>query len=171
MTNAWQRISGTVVEEFSDIGDLEQLTRVVLRLVLAAVLGGMLGLQRERNGKEAGIRTHMLVAAGSALFVLVPLQSGMDPDSVSRVLQGLLAGVGFLCAGTILKLRDEEQVRGLTTAAGIWMTAAIGMACGLGREMTAVLSTLLVLVLGILLLEGPIRRLGLRGDQVTTPET
>lgn len=169
MTNAWQRISGTVVEEFSDIGDLEQLTRVVLRLVLAAVLGGMLGLQRERNGKEAGIRTHMLVAAGSALFVLVPLQSGMDPDSVSRVLQGLLAGIGFLCAGTILKLQDEEHVRGLTTAAGIWMTAAIGMACGLGREMTAVLSTLLVL--GILLLEGPFRRLGLRREQDTTPET
>lgn len=158
--NALDTIRRTIAEEFSDIADLEQLTRVVLRLVLAALLGGMLGLQRERNGKEAGIRTHMLVAAGSALFVLVPLQTGMEPDSVSRVLQGLLAGVGFLCAGTILKLQNEEHVRGLTTAAGIWMTAAIGMACGLGREMTAVISTLLVLC--ILLLEGPFRRLGLR---------
>lgn len=157
-----ERIWAVVVAEFSDLGDVEQLTRLVLRLVLAAVLGGLLGLQRESQGKEAGIRTHMLVAAGSALFVLVPVQIGMDDDGISRVLQGLLAGVGFLCAGTILKLANEEQVRGLTTAAGIWMTAAIGMACGLGREMTAVLSTLFVL--GILALEGPFRRLGLRRE-------
>ncbi len=166
--SAWDTISTTIADEFSDIADLEHLTRMVLRLVLAAFLGGLLGLQRERNGKEAGIRTHMLVAAGSALFVLVPLQTGMDEDGVSRVLQGLLAGIGFLCAGTILKLQDEEHVRGLTTAAGIWMTAAIGMACGLGRETTAVLSTLLVL--GILVLEGPFRRLGLRKDQ-DSPES
>lgn len=160
--SGWQTIQNTIASEFSDLADLEQFTRVVLRLVLAALLGGMLGLQRERQGKEAGIRTHMLVAAGSALFVLVPLQTGMDDEGVSRVLQGLLAGVGFLCAGSILKLPQEEHVRGLTTAAGIWMTAAIGMAAGLGREMTAVLSTLLVLA--ILALEGPFRRLGLRKD-------
>lgn len=166
--NAWDTIQKTIASEFSDIADLEQLTRLTLRLVLAALLGGMLGLQRERQGKEAGIRTHMLVAAGSALFVLVPLQTGMESEGISRVLQGLLAGIGFLCAGTILKLPSEEHVRGLTTAAGIWMTAAIGMACGLGREMTAVISTLLVLA--ILALEGPFRRLGLRkGEQ--SPES
>jgi putative Mg2+ transporter-C (MgtC) family protein len=160
---AWDTIRNTIAAEFSDLNDLEHLTRLVVRLGLAALLGGLLGLQRERAGKEAGIRTHMLVAAGSALVVFVPVQSGMDPEAVSRVLQGLLAGVGFLCAGSILKLPTEEHVRGLTTAAGIWMTSAIGMAAGLGREVTAVVSTLLVL--GILLLIGPIRRLGLRHDE------
>jgi putative Mg2+ transporter-C (MgtC) family protein len=157
--NAWDRISATVVAEFSDLPDLESLTRVVLRLLIAAVLGGALGLQREYHGKEAGVRTHMLVAIGSALFVLVPLQAGADADGVSRVIQGVVAGVGFLCAGTILKVADsgEEQVRGLTTAAGIWLTAAIGIAVGLGRETTGVLCT--VLALAVLALEGPIRRL------------
>ncbi|HVE52080.1 MAG TPA: MgtC/SapB family protein [Ramlibacter sp.] len=163
MGTSWDTIQRTIAAEFSDINDLEQLTKVVLRLSIAALLGGLLGLQRERAGKEAGIRTHMLVAAGSALVVLVPLQAGLDPEGISRVLQGLLAGVGFLCAGSILKLPTEEHVRGLTTAAGIWMTSAIGMAAGLGRETTAVLSTLLVLL--ILNLIGPIRRLGLRHDE------
>lgn len=162
---AWDTIRNTVAAEFSDLNDLEQLTRVSVRLLLAAFLGGLLGLQRERAGKEAGIRTHMLVAAGSALVVVVPLQAGMGGEGISRVLQGLLAGIGFLCAGSILKLPTEEHVRGLTTAAGIWMTAAIGMAAGLGRETTAVLATLLVLV--ILSLIGPIKRLGLRHDEPT----
>lgn len=159
----WDTIRNTVAEEFSGLDDVEQLTRLVVRLGLAALLGGLLGLQRERSGKEAGIRTHMLVAAGSALVVFVPLQAGMDADGLSRVLQGLLAGVGFLCAGSILKLPTEEHVRGLTTAAGIWMTSAIGMAAGLGREVTAIIATLLVL--GILNLIGPMRRLGLRRDE------
>jgi putative Mg2+ transporter-C (MgtC) family protein len=153
-------ILATLVQEFSDLGDVRQVTQLLLRLVLAALLGGLLGLERERQGKAAGVRTHMLVAAGSALVVLVPLQMGMDEDGVSRVIQGLLAGIGFLCAGAILKNERDEQVQGLTTAAGIWMTSAIGVAAGLGREMTAALSTLLVLC--ILLLEGPIRRLGVR---------
>jgi putative Mg2+ transporter-C (MgtC) family protein len=150
----------TLVEEFSDLGDAAQVTQLLVRLLAAAFLGGLLGLERERHGKPAGIRTHMLVAAGSALFVLVPLQMGMDHEGLSRVMQGLLAGVGFICAGAILKLEREEQVQGLTSAAGIWMTSAIGVAAGLGREMTAFLSTLLVL--GILMLEGPLRRLGVR---------
>jgi putative Mg2+ transporter-C (MgtC) family protein len=119
-------------------------------------LGGLLGLQREQHGKEAGVRTHMLVALGSALFVLVPLQAGADPQDVSRVIQGVIAGVGFLCAGSIIRT-GEDHIRGLTTAAGIWLTAAIGVAVGLGRETTAVVSTLLAL--GILALEGPIGRL------------
>ena len=102
--------------------------------------------EREQQGKAAGVRTHMLVAIGSAMFVLVPQQTGIEPADMSRVIQGLVAGVGFLCAGTILKHgAGEQQVQGLTTAAGLWMTAAIGMACGLGREATAVLSALLAL--------------------------
>ncbi len=158
---AWETIQQTVVDEFSDLGDAGQVTRLVVRLLLAALLGGMLGLQRERQGKPAGIRTHMLVAASSALIVLVPLQAGMGDEAISRVVQGLLAGVGFVCAGAILKLEREDQVHGLTTAAGVWMTAAIGIACGMGRDLTAALSTLLVL--GILALEAPIKRLGLKG--------
>jgi putative Mg2+ transporter-C (MgtC) family protein len=153
--NAMERIAAKVASEFSDVPDLEAVTSVVLRLLVAALLGGLLGLQREHQGKEAGVRTHMLVALGAALFVLVPLQAGSDPADLSRVIQGVVAGVGFLCAGTILKT-GNDQVRGLTTAAGIWLTAAIGIAAGLGREATAALSTLLAL--GILALEGPLRR-------------
>ena len=74
--NAWDRIAATLASEFSDVADLESFIRVVLRLLIAALLGGLLGLQREQHGKEAGVRTHMLVALGSALFVLVPLQAG-----------------------------------------------------------------------------------------------
>ncbi|VTU22663.1 putative Mg(2+) transport ATPase [Variovorax sp. PBS-H4] len=142
----WDEVASTVVAEFSDVGDLTQLTRITVRLVLASVLGFVLGFEREQQGKAAGVRTHMLVAIGSALFVLVPQQAGIEPADMSRVIQGLVAGVGFLCAGTILKQgRDERHVEGLTTAAGLWLTAAIGMACGLGRELTAVLSALLAL--------------------------
>ncbi len=159
--SAWETIQQTVVDEFSDLGDAGEVTQLVVRLLLAALLGGLLGLQRERQGKPAGIRTHMLVAASSALIVLVPLQAGMGDEAISRVVQGLLAGVGFVCAGAILKLEREDQVHGLTTAAGVWMTAAIGIACGMGRDLTAALSTLLVL--GILALEAPIKRLGLKG--------
>ncbi len=149
---AWtDEVIRAIGSEFSDVADLAQLVRILVRLMLAAVLGFALGFEREQHGKAAGVRTHMLVAIGSALFVLIPQQSGIVPADMSRVIQGLIAGVGFLCAGTILKQgKDEQQVQGLTTAAGLWMTAAIGMACGLGREVTAVLSALLALaVLGI----------------------
>jgi putative Mg2+ transporter-C (MgtC) family protein len=145
--DAWQQISQTFVEEFSDLADVGQATRLVLRMTVAAVLGGLLGLEREQKGKAAGVRTHMLVAMGSALFVLISAQAGIVEADMSRVIQGLLAGVGFLGAGTILKGKDDEKVQGLTTAAGIWMTAAIGMAAGLGLEVTAVLSTLLALTI------------------------
>jgi putative Mg2+ transporter-C (MgtC) family protein len=141
----WTRILDTIASEFSDAIDPEQVTRILLRLLLAAVLGGALGYERERQGKAAGIRTHMLVAMGAALFVLVPQQGGMAVADLSRVIQGVVAGIGFLGAGAIIKNKSEENVLGLTTAAGVWMTAAIGIACGLGREMTAVLSTLLAL--------------------------
>jgi putative Mg2+ transporter-C (MgtC) family protein len=141
----WTRIADTVLAEFSDAGDPEQITRLLVRLLLAAVLGGLLGYEREHQGKAAGIRTHMLVAMGAAMFVLVPQQGGMVIADMSRVIQGVVAGIGFLGAGAIIKNRSEESVKGLTTAAGVWMTAAIGVACGLGREATAVISTLLAL--------------------------
>ncbi len=153
----WDVVAATVAQEFSDVGDVEQFTRLAVRLLVAAVLGGVLGLQRERHGKAAGVRTHMLVALGAALFVLVPQQWGMNEADLSRVIQGVVAGVGFLCAGSILKSNDDDQVRGLTTAAGIWLTAAMGVAAGLGREMTAALSA--GLALAILSMEGPLRSL------------
>jgi putative Mg2+ transporter-C (MgtC) family protein len=162
MGEAWDAAWRTVVAEFSDLGQVEQVTQVVLRLLVAAVLGGVLGLERERHGKPAGIRTYMLVSATSALIVVVSVQAGLNEDALSRVLQGLLAGVGFVCAGAILKLEREEQVHGLTTAAGVWMTAGIGIAAGLGREATAVMAALLVLA--ILALEKPVRRLGIKGE-------
>jgi putative Mg2+ transporter-C (MgtC) family protein len=114
----WDQFAQTAAAEFSDVPDVVQFTRLTLRLLVAALLGGLLGLQRERHGKDAGVRTHMLVALGAALFVLVPQQAGMEANDLSRVIQGVVAGVGFLCAGTILKSSDD-QVRGLTTAAGI----------------------------------------------------
>lgn len=148
MEGVWHTVWITLQAEFADIGDIREVTRITLRLLIAAVLGGMLGFEREQQGKAAGVRTHMLVALGAALFVLVPQVSGAQADAMSRVVQGVIAGIGFLCAGTILKGHADEagqHVKGLTTAAGLWLTAAIGVAAGLGREATAVLSTLLAL--------------------------
>jgi len=146
MSSWWQQIATTVASEFSDVPDVAQATRIVVRLGMAGLLGGLLGWEREHAGKAAGVRTHMLVAMGAALFVLVSQQAGIGPADNSRVLQGIIAGVGFLGAGTILKGDGENQVKGLTTAAGIWLTAAIGVAAGLGQEATAVLTTVLALV-------------------------
>lgn len=141
--DALATVAQAVAAEFSDIPDLAQLTRVTMRLLLAALLGGVLGFERSQQGKSAGLRTHMLVALGASLFVLVPLQAGVPFESVTRVLQGVIAGVGFLCAGTILKTESpqHEHIHGLTTAAGVWLTAAIGVTVGMGHEATAVLCT------------------------------
>jgi putative Mg2+ transporter-C (MgtC) family protein len=123
--------------------DARQFTRIVIRLLVAMLLGAIVGIQREQTGKPAGVRTHMLVALGAALFVLAPLETGMTSDDLSRVIQGLATGIGFIGGGAILKLSQEREIQGLTTAAGIWMTAAMGVAVGLGRIGMAVLSALL----------------------------
>lgn len=133
--------------EFADVPDAGEATRILVRLCMAVVLGGLIGYEREAAGKAAGLRTHMLVALGSALFVLVPLQAGVPLADMSRVLQGLIAGIGFLGAGAILKQSDEAHIKGLTTAASIWMVAAIGVAAGLGRETTAVIATVFTLII------------------------
>jgi len=130
-----------------DLTDLPHVARVTFQVVLAAVLGGVLGFERERKGKAAGLRTHMLVALGAALFVVAPRESGMNPDQVSRIIQGLVAGIGFLGAGAIVRADHETHNRGLTTAAGIWLTAAIGMTVGLGLEALAIVCTVLALVI------------------------
>lgn len=145
----WEAIWSGVHAEFSDLPGLTEITRVVLRLTMAAILGGLLGFEREKTGHSAGVRTHMLVAMGTAFFLLVPQQAGMTAEGLSRILQGITAGIGFIGAGAILKDTDTGKIRGLTTAAGIWMTAAVGMAIGLGREASAVLGTILsLLILG-----------------------
>ena len=143
----WQEIWNTVLSEFSDVPDAEQVTRITLRLLVAATLGGLLGYEREQQGKSAGVRTLMMVAIGAALFVLIPQQAGASSADLSRILQGLIAGVGFLGTGAIIMGNREVETRGLTTAASIWVTAAIGVAAGMGRETTAVLSTLIALLI------------------------
>jgi putative Mg2+ transporter-C (MgtC) family protein len=145
----WDRVLSTIADEFSDLG-VSELTSVSLRLLMALLLGAILGYERETRGAAAGLRTHMLVAMGSALFVLVSLQVEMPISDLSRVLQGIIAGVGFLGAGAILKMQSGE-ISGLTTAAGIWLTAAVGVASGLGLMATAVLSAILAWVVLALL--------------------
>ncbi|MBK5966277.1 methyltransferase [Thiocystis minor] len=147
MGDWWQAVIDTLVADFSDLPNAAEATRITVRLLIAALLGGLLGYEREQQGKSAGVRTHMLVAIGAALFVLIPQQAGVSEVEMSRVIQGVIAGVGFLGAGTIIKGGDDEHVRGLTTAAGIWLTAAIGLAAGLGRESSAILCTLLALLI------------------------
>jgi putative Mg2+ transporter-C (MgtC) family protein len=143
--NTWQEIGNVIRDEFSDIPDVNQFVRIVVRLLIAATLGGILGFEREQMGKAAGLRTHMLVALGAAMFVLIPKLAGTSDGDMARVFQGIVIGVGFLGTGTIIKGDDETQIEGLTTAAGIWLTAAIGIAAGVGRETTAIVSTLLAL--------------------------
>ena len=142
-----EEIWRTVVSEFSDVPDVSTITRITMRLVLAAVLGGILGYERERKGRSAGLRTHMLVAVGAALFVIGPTQAGMPIEDMSRVIQGIVQGIGFLGAGAIIVRTARKEVEGLTTAANIWATAGIGVIVGLGLEATAVLSAAIILII------------------------
>ena len=134
-------------EEFADFGQVEQLLGTGLRLLMAALLGGLLGYEREVKGKAAGLRTHMMVTLGAALFVM-PLQlDGAPHDALSRVVQGVAAGIGFLCAGTILKGDRSSQIKGLTTSASVWFSTAVGITVGLGYEGTAVLGVVFALLI------------------------
>jgi putative Mg2+ transporter-C (MgtC) family protein len=131
-------------ELIAGLPDSAQLARVTFRLAMAALFGAVVGWQRERVGKAAGLRTHMLVSLGAALYVIAPIEYGMANDALSRIIQGLVTGIGFLGAGAILKLTDQRLVKGLTTAAGLWLTAAVGIAVGLGRWGTAAVSVVLI---------------------------
>jgi putative Mg2+ transporter-C (MgtC) family protein len=111
--------------------------RVAWRLGGAAVLGGLIGAQREWAGKDAGLRTHTTVSLAAAAFVLVGVEAGGAEPDVATVIQGIAAGVGFLGAGTIMKKSENEEILGLTTAATIWLTAAIGVAAGAGHVFIA----------------------------------
>lgn len=127
------------------------------RLGAATLLGGAIGLERELKGHWAGLRTHIMVSIGCAIFVIGGLNlSGEQSEAVTRVIQGIAAGVGFLGAGTILKLNDKQEIKGLTTASSIWLAAAVGTVAGLAEYALAVASALVSLfVLGVL---GPIER-------------
>ena len=116
-----------------------------LRLLAAMAMGGLIGLERELRAKDAGLRTHFLVALGSALFTLVSQYGfGVDLKDSSRVAAQVVSGIGFLGAGTIIF--QKNVVHGLTTAAGLWVTAAIGLSCGTGMFAVAGATTVLVLL-------------------------
>ena len=119
-------------DELLTMPETGQVVRVTIRLVTAAVLGGLLGVERESVGKAAGLRTHMLVALGAALFVIAPAEAGLGEGDLGRIIQGIASGIGFIGAGAILKLIDHQEIQGLTTAASIWLTAAIGVAAAVG---------------------------------------
>lgn len=125
----------------------------LMRIFCAALLGGLIGLEREYRAKEAGFRTHLLVALGSAVFMIVSaygftdaLTNDLQRWDLSRVAAQVVSGIGFIGAGTIIFRKSENMVSGLTTAAGLWVTAAIGLACGGGMYILAFGSTVMVLL-------------------------
>jgi len=142
----WERVGAALARELSDLNGI-QTVHIGFRLLGALVFGGLLGWQREHVGKAAGLRTHMLVCLGSALFVAVPELSGIGHDGVSRVIQGLTAGIGFIGAGAIIKTETPVRIQGLTTAATLWFTAAIGVTVGMGRGATAALATAVAFII------------------------
>lgn len=138
-----------------DPATLRHMGDVLMRLVGAALLGGLQGVEREWLQKPAGLRTHMLVALGAAVFVLAPRETGVSDADLSRVVQGVAAGVGFIGAGTILKITATREIEGLTTAASLWLAAAVGLAVGAGLVWVPLVSS--VLALAILALARPAR--------------
>jgi putative Mg2+ transporter-C (MgtC) family protein len=154
LAEGWENIIGKVP-------DGVDVLRIGLRLLTAIFVGGCIGLQREVTHHSAGLRTHILVALGSAVLVIAGSQSAMSSGDVSRIIQGIVTGIGFLGGGAILKLTAEHEIRGLTTAATIWMTAAASVAAGLGRIITSLIALLFtMIVLGVLLKFE--KRLGMR---------
>lgn len=124
---------------------MADIWEVTIRLVVALLLGGIIGVEREFRAKDAGFRTHFLVSVGSALFCVVSQYGfGEELKDASRVAAQVVSGIGFLGAGTIIF--QKNVIRGLTTAAGLWVTAAIGLACGTGMLLIAAVSTALVLI-------------------------
>ncbi len=118
---------------------------MTLRLLLAAVLGGAIGYQRERAGKPAGFRTHMIISMGSALFTVVSIFGFTGPADPSRIAAGVVTGIGFLGAGAIIYHSRKDMVTGLTTAATVWAAAGIGLAAGTGLYIESIVVTALVL--------------------------
>jgi putative Mg2+ transporter-C (MgtC) family protein len=130
-------------ELVADLPDNVEAARILVRLFAALVFGGILGFERGRVGKAAGMRTHMLVTLGAALVVLMPQLTGMSSADLSRVIQGTLTGIGFIGGGVILKMSDQHRIIGVTTASSIWLTATVGVVAGTGRLGLAVAGTIL----------------------------
>ena len=144
------------------------LLDVLLRLLAAFVCGAVIGLNREFHRKPAGFRTFALVSLGSAIVVIV-MEGNGGPDAVSRVIQGILTGIGFLGAGVIFRRESPSKVSGLTTAAAVWLTAGLGVAAGLGQYPVALAGTVISLLL--LLLGGPFERLITGNRKKNDPES
>jgi putative Mg2+ transporter-C (MgtC) family protein len=134
----------TLHNVFGTLPDAGQWLRVCARLVAALLLGALVGVQRERQSKPAGVRTHALVTLATAIFTLIPLEAGMHIADLSRVIQGVATGIGFIGAGVILKLYTDREVIGLTTAATIWAATAVGIAVGLGHVALAAVGVALI---------------------------
>ena len=136
-----------VWDELTVLPDWEIALQVAIRIVIAAILGGAIGLEREMKRKAAGLRTQMLVCMGATIVIVVARVDGIPLNEISRIIDGILTGIGFIGGGVILKLTLTREVQGLTTAASIWTTAAIGIAVGLGQVWVAVLSMLVVWII------------------------
>jgi putative Mg2+ transporter-C (MgtC) family protein len=129
----------------------DHLLRVFIRLFAAILLGGLIGLQRVSATKPAGMRTHVLVCLGTTAVLLSCSATAFSLEGASRVIQGILIGIGFIGAGSILKLSEEHLIHGLTVSVRIWTTAAVGIAIGLGQVGIALITTVLtILVLAVL---------------------
>lgn len=136
----------SMIDWFSNHDGVQEFGTNIVRLFIAVVLGGVLGMDRQLHGRWAGIRTHMMVSLGAAIFTIAALTTAPnDSNDVTRVIQGIAAGIGFLGAGTILKLSSEVEVKGLTTASSIWLAAALGAVAGLGQFALAVAAGLMSL--------------------------
>jgi len=127
--------------------DTAGLLTVAFRVTLAAVVGALPGIQREHRHSPAGLRTHMLVSVGAAIFVLAALDTGASMGDTTRVIQGLATGIGFVGAGAILKSNVTREIHGLTTASSIWLAAGLGTAAGAGRIWLPLFGSLLTLVI------------------------
>lgn len=124
--------------------DRRQFIQFCVRMLMSVLLGGLIGYQRETAGKAAGLRTHILVSLGSTVFVLGCIGANFGQDAVSRVIQGIVTGIGFIGTGTILK--READIQGLTTSAGLWTTCALGVVIGLGELGVAIIAAVLAFV-------------------------
>jgi len=136
----WQELT-------SGLHDSKQLAHVIIRIIAASILGGIVGIQRQSTHKPAGLRTHMLVSLAASGFIVACASFGMSTDGMSRVIQGIVTGIGFVGAGTILKLSQEHEIKGLTTAASVWMASAIGVTVGLGNLGIGLMITALALAI------------------------
>jgi putative Mg2+ transporter-C (MgtC) family protein len=134
---------------------MDPVLELAMRLVAATMIGGAIGLNRDLHGKPTGVRTMGLVGLGSAMIVVAGVLVGGEGDA-TRAVQGVITGIGFLGAGVIVKDIQTSHVQGLTTAATIWLTAALGVACGLGYWRLALVA--LLLSLAILIVGGPLER-------------